>query len=137
MCRVEIQNKREVEGEIELVHFQLVPVDWRGLYSQRERGREMLSSVLAHTEYSAPCTLHRALSVSNSTHSALPHHIVVLQTQTHHCHVESLPKGDTDVHGTTSQVGFIHPSIHSFISSFLLKPPQCAPAGFFFFGLSL
>lgn len=40
MCKAEIQNKREVEGELELVHLQLVPVDCGKDYTHRERERE-------------------------------------------------------------------------------------------------
>lgn len=61
------------EGERELVHLQLVPVDCGKDYTQIERERERCSgSVLAHTEYPASnllhCTVHGLLL---STHSSL------------------------------------------------------------------
>ena len=101
----------------------------KGLYSHTGRGREMHRLCLS--THRVPClqssTLHRARSPSPPQHSLFfspPSHTSV-QTQTHHCHVESRPEGDTYLHRTTSsQVRFIRPSIHSLFHS--LVPAQTA-----------
>lgn len=121
MCTAQIENEEEVEGEIELLHLQLVPVDcWKGLYSQREEGggvgwgaggrqggREggrCTGCVLAHTEYPASnlllCTRPSPQQLLTLTH---------VRAQTHQCHVDSRARGgDTSLLRTTRQVRRIH-----------------------------
>lgn len=98
MCKAEIQNKREVEGErgrARAGSFAARPCRlWKGLYSQRERERERCTgSVLAHTEYPASnllhCTVHSP-RLLNSTHFSLfaPSHTHIY-TDTHRAHTRA------------------------------------------------
>lgn len=128
MCREEIQSERGSGGSDRAGSFSARPRRlWKGLYSQRERGRAM------HTLNTLPPILYAALC----THSALfpPSHTTV-QTQTHHCHVESRPEGDTNPPRTRSQVCLIPLFISSYFASFhfcFKKTKQKALASFFFF----